>query len=166
MRVLVVSAIAVAFLVPVQAQQRTRPYTQTEFQRWVDEEVALIISDNERASLHELVTDGERGQYVELYWRRRDPTPGTEVNEFREEHYRRLQWATYRLGGWKADRGMAYVKFGAPDAREEHAADATDYHYEKWTYKFLEGVGRDVVLQFVDPGNTNEFRLNPAREVR
>lgn len=171
-RVLVVSIIAAAVLVPGQAQQQARPTADTSFNQWMNEDVFWIITDNERAAFLKLQTDNERQSFIEQFWLRRDPTPDTEVNEYREEHYRRFQWANDRFGGrfagWKSDRGMAYVKFGAPDEKDVHAATANSAAYETWRYRSIEGVGRDVTLQFIDTANTGDYPLNlsPAERER
>jgi GWxTD domain-containing protein len=161
-RVLAVSTITAAFLVPLHAQQQAQI---SPFQKWLNEDVFWIITDQERTGFNRLVTDDERQSFIDSFWMRRDPTPDTESNEFREEYYRRVQWANDRFStinwpGWKSDRGMLYIRYGAPDEREEHAAGSTEsYPYERWHYRVLQGIGRDIVLELVDKTKTNEYRL-------
>lgn len=149
----------------------TEPVSNPAYRNWLNEEVVWIISDEERAAFRRLTTDDERYQFIEQFWLRRDPTPDTESNEMKEEHYRRIAWAndrfSTRIPGWKTDRGMVYVKYGAPDEKEEHPNDnPTTFPYEKWRYKFIEGLGQDLILEFVDQSGRNEYRLswNPGEK--
>lgn len=141
------------------------PVANTPYLRWLNEEVVWIISDEERAAFRRLATDDERQQFIEQFWLRRDPTPDTESNEMKEEHYRRIAWAndrfSTRIPGWKTDRGMVYVKYGAPDEKEEHPNDnESTFPYEKWRYRYIDGLGQDVILEFVDQSGRNEYRLS------
>src|SRR5262249_25417040 len=92
-----------------------KPATQAAdlFRKWIDEEVVYIISDQERAAFNQLTTDEERNMFIDQFWLRRDPTPNTLENEFRQEHYNRLAYANQRFAsttpGWKTDRGCIYI---------------------------------------------------------
>jgi GWxTD domain-containing protein len=139
---------------------------ETAYQQWVDQDVFWIITPEERAAFGRLQTDDERQKFIEQFWLRRDPTPDTRWNEYQEEHYRRVAWSNDRfafpgLEGWKSDRGMVYIKFGPPDEKEQHPAGeiAGVSAYEKWRYRYLEGVGQDVNLEFVDPIGSGQYRL-------
>jgi GWxTD domain-containing protein len=151
---------------------------QEEFRwgQWLKEDVAYIITAEERNAFLRLGTDQEREQFVAQFWLRRDPTPDTEENEFREEHYRRIAYANQQFAstvpGWKTDRGMIYIKYGPPDEREEHptggtynrpieegGGTTTVYPFEKWRYRSIEGVGTDVNIEFVDPTMTGEYHM-------
>src|SRR5580692_4258604 len=105
-------------------EEKLRKELETPYKKWLNEEVIYIISDEERKAFGRLNNDDERENFIEQFWLRRDPTPDTEENEYREEHYRRIAYAneTFASGipGWKTDRGMIYVKFGPPDDRDEH----------------------------------------------
>ena len=159
-----------------QQEERLRKELESPYKRWLDQEVVWIISDEERSAFKKLETDDERQNFIEAFWMRRDPTPDTIENEFREEHYRRIAWANDRFAsgipGWKTDRGMVYIKFGAPDEREEHptggnynrtiaegGGNTTTYPFERWRYRYLEGVGTNVIIEFVDKSMTNEYRM-------
>jgi GWxTD domain-containing protein len=157
-------------------EEKLRKELETPYKRWLNEEVVYIISDEERKAFQHLNTDEERENFIEQFWLRRDPTPDTEENEFREEHYRRIAYAneTFASGipGWKTDRGMIYIKFGPPDEREEHASggfyerpieegggETSTFPFEKWRYRYLEGLGNDVNIEFVDTTMTGEFHM-------
>src|SRR6185436_5446456 len=158
------------------AENRLKKELETPYKKWLDEEVGWIISDEERTAFKRLQTDDERQEFIEQFWLRRDPSPDTEENEFREEHYRRIAWANDRFAsgipGWKTDRGQIYIKFGAPDENDSHPSpgpgvrdieegggNTTFFAYERWRYRYLDGVGQDVIIEFVDKSMTNEYRM-------
>jgi len=144
---------------------------------WLEQDVAYIITDDEKKTFNSLSTPEEREQFKENFWLRRDPTPDTIENEFREEHYERIAYANERFAsgkpGWKTDRGRIYILYGKPDEIEDHPSGGTyerpfeegggttqTYPFQKWTYRYLEVVHRNnVELEFVDPSLSGEFRL-------
>jgi GWxTD domain-containing protein len=95
------------------------PLPAVRYQRWLDQDVRWIITDEERVSFLRLSKDEDRDQFIEHFWQRRDSMPGTPVNELKVEHYRRIAYANTHfaqaLPGWKTDRGRAYIVFGPPD---------------------------------------------------
>src|SRR6478609_8634798 len=132
-------------------EDRLRKELETPYRKWLNEDVTYIITDEERAAFKRLQTDEEREQFIEQFWLRRDPTPDTVENEFKEEHYRRIAYANehYASGipGWKADRGRIYIMYGPADEIESHASGGTyerpmeegggttsTYPFEKWRY--------------------------------
>jgi GWxTD domain-containing protein len=157
-------------------EQKLRKELETPFKRWLQEDVAYIITDEERAAFKRLSTDEEREQFIEQFWLRRDPTPDTEENEFKEEHYRRIAYANehYASGipGWKTDRGRIYIMYGPPDENESHPSGGSyerpmeegggttsTYPFEKWRYRYIEGIGTDVIIEFVDPTMSGEYHM-------
>jgi GWxTD domain-containing protein len=158
------------------ADNRLRKELNSPYAKWLDEEVRWIISDEERTAFKRLQTDDEKQAFIEQFWLRRDPTPDTEENEFKEEHYRRIAWANDRFAsgipGWKTDRGQIYIKFGPPDENDSHTSggpgerpieegggETTFFPYEIWRYRYLECCGSDVQIEFVDPSMTNEYHI-------
>ncbi|HEX2695076.1 MAG TPA: GWxTD domain-containing protein [Acidobacteriota bacterium] len=107
---------------------------------WLEEEVAYIITPKEREVFLKLGSDKERDIFIEAFWKQRDPTPGTPKNEFREEHYGRLQYANKFYGrstplpGWKTDRGRIYIILGAPKSIEQFDQTSNVYPTEIWSY--------------------------------
>jgi GWxTD domain-containing protein len=149
---------------------------------WLDS-VRWIITDAERAAFQQLSNDEEREQFIELFWQRRDPTPDTIENEFKDEHYRRLVYANEQFAGavpgWKTDRGRIYVMHGpadqietdpagfrTPGQRSEGTDHASSYPLERWRYRYLEEIGHEVELEFVDVCRCGDFRLrlSPAEK--
>jgi GWxTD domain-containing protein len=157
-------------------EEKLRKELETPYRKWLQEDVFYIITDEERAAFKRLQTDEEREQFIEQFWLRRDPTPDTVENEFKEEHYRRIAYANEHFAsgipGWKADRGRIYITFGPPDERDEHPSggtyerppeegggETTTYPFEDWRYRYIEGIGNDVIVEFVDPTMTGEYRM-------
>ncbi len=144
---------------PVLLAQAATAQLQTElatpYNKWLNEDVAYIITQAERTAFKQLRTDAEREKFIEQFWLRRDPTPDTVANEFKEEHYRRIAYANEHFAsdipGWKTDRGRIYITYGPPDSIDDHGrpTDGT-LPYQVWTYRFIEGVGRNVTLRFTD----------------
>ncbi len=123
------------------------------YSKWVTGDVAYIITNEERATFRGLQTDAEKERFIVQFWERRDPTPGTEANEFKEEHYRRIVYSNEHfadpngLPGWKTDRGRIYITYGPPDEKEIHADS------EQWLYHHIDGIGDNVVIQFDSEGH-------------
>ena len=92
------------------------------YKKWLSEDVVWIITDEERAAFKQLSNDEERDQFIEAFWQRRDPTPDTVENEFKEEHYRRIAYANEHFAagipGWKSDRGRMYIMYGPAEDRK------------------------------------------------
>ena len=158
------------------AKSRQQELANKSLRKWLDEDVNYIISDDERAAFLRLTTDEEREQFKENFWLRRDPTPDTIENEFRDEHFERIAYANERFSsgkpGWKTDRGRVYIIHGKPDETEDHPAGGTydrpfnegggttsTYPFVKWTYRYIEGLGNNVELEFVDKSLSGEYRL-------
>jgi GWxTD domain-containing protein len=152
---------------PPTTQPKVSPYT-----KWLEEDVAYIIEARERAAFESLRTDEEREQFIEQFWLRRDPTPGTPENEFKREHYRRIAVANNRFAwrsgpGWKTDRGRIYIMFGPPDEIESHpsgrpaggGALATNYPVEEWLYHHIKDIGDNVLIEFADAAKTGDFKM-------
>lgn len=157
-------------------EAKLRKELETPYKKWLNEEVVYIITDEERKAFSRLQTDEERQQFMEQFWLRRDPTPDTEENEFREEHYRRIAYANEQFAsgvpGWKTDRGRIYIQYGPPDEKEEHPSGGTydrpieegggttsTFPFEKWRYRYIEGIGNDINIEFVDTTMTGEYHM-------
>jgi len=138
-------------------------HLETPYMKWLDEDVRWIISDDERRAFNRLRTDDEHEAFIEQFWLRRDPTPGTQENEMKEEHYRRIAWANDKfsagIAGWKTDRGMIYIRYGPPDAIDSHGATPSTYPYEIWEYPDITGFSTPAEFEFVDPTVTGRYHL-------
>ena len=156
--------------------ERLRKELRGPFKRWLDEDVRYIITPEERRAFVQMATDEERENFIESFWMRRDPTPDSMENEYKEEHYRRIAYANDRyasgIPGWKTDRGRIYIAYGPADEIESHPSGGqyqrpydegggftSTYPFEIWRYRWIEGIGSDILLEFVDPTMTGEYRL-------
>jgi GWxTD domain-containing protein len=187
---LAVTLLAFSFAVPSSLAQKTKSSDQDPMSKprnekvelkkaykdWLEKDVAYIITDEERKAFKKLETDDERERFIEEFWRRRDPDPDTDENEYREEYYERIAYANehYASGipGWKTDRGRIYIQWGKPDEVESHPSGGTynresyegggstsTYPFERWFYRYLPGVGSGIEIEFVDPTGSGEYRI-------
>lgn len=146
------------------------------YKNWMEEDVLYIITDEERKAFKALKTDEERDQFIENFWLRRDPDPDTPENEYKEEYHQRIQYANEKFAsgvpGWRTDRGRIYIMFGKPDEQETHptggayerpswegGGSTTTYPFETWWYRYIEGIGSDIEIEFVDPSGSGEYRI-------
>ncbi len=145
--------------------------------KWLDEDVRYIITDEEREGFLKLSNEEERDAFIEQFWLRRDPTPDTPENEFKEEHYRRIAYANERFAsgipGWRTDRGRIYIVFGPADEIDSHPSggsyqreisegggETSTYPFEDWRYRYIEGIGNEVIIEFVDQCMCNEYKIS------
>ena len=146
------------------------------YKNWINKDVEYIITSEEKKAYKALKTDEERENFIENFWRRRDPDPDTEENEYREEFYERIAYANEHFAsgipGYKTDRGRIYITFGKPDSVEAHPSggaydrpsyegggSTTTYPFETWFYRHLDNVGEGIEIEFVDPTGTGEYRI-------
>lgn len=146
------------------------------YEDWLKKDVSYLITPEEKRAFKQLKTDEERENFIENFWRRRDPNPDTEENEFREEYYERIAYANEHFAsgipGWMTDRGRIYITWGKPDSIESHPSggsydrpsyegggSTTTYPFEVWFYRHLDGVGDGLEIEFVDPTGTGEYRI-------
>jgi GWxTD domain-containing protein len=157
-------------------EEKLKKELMTPYRKWLNEDVAYIITEEEREAFKHLQTDDEREQFIEQFWLRRDPTPDSMENEYKEEHYRRIAYSNEHFAsgipGWKTDRGRIYIANGPPDEIEDHSSGGTyqrsreegggstsTYPFQKWRYRYLENVGTNVEIEFVDQSMSGEFRM-------
>jgi GWxTD domain-containing protein len=156
--------------------RNVKPEIKDAYKKWLNNDVPYIITGAEKKAFLALQTDEERENFIENFWRRRDPDPDTEENEFREQYYERIAYAnehyTSGIPGWKSDRGRIYITWGKPDEVESHPSggaydrpsyegggSTTTYPFEIWFYRHLDGPGDGVEIEFVDPTGTGEYRI-------
>jgi GWxTD domain-containing protein len=150
------------------------------YKKWLNEDVVWIITDEERAAFKQLSNDEERDNFIEAFWQRRDPTPDTEENEYKEEHYRRIAYANEHFAagipGWKSDRGRIYIMYGPADEVDSHPSGGTyerpmeegggetsTFPFEDWRYRYLENIGQEVIIEFVDSCMCGDFHMTIDR---
>lgn len=148
--------------------------------KWLNQDVVWIISDQEVSAFKSLKNDEEREQFVENFWLRRNPNPESPDNEFREQHYARIAYANEHFAagkpGWKTDRGHVYIAYGKPDSIDSHPSggnyqrpmeegggSTSTFPFETWHYRYLEGIGDNIDLEFVDSCQCNDYHLTIDR---
>src|SRR5437870_3449052 len=156
--------------------KRTLKELESSYRQWLTEDVTYIISPDERNAFLQLDTNEESEQFIEQFWLRRSNNPDLPDNDFKEEHYRRIAYANehYASGipGWKTDRGRMYIMWGPADEVESHPTGGTydrpmeegggstsTYPWETWRWRYLEGIGENVIIEFVDPSGSGEYRM-------
>src|SRR6267142_2066604 len=161
---------------PSEKPRNVKPELKKAYKDWLEKDVAYVITDEERKAFKKLQTDEERERFIEEFWRRRDPDPDTDENEFKEEYYERIAYANEHFAsgipGWKTDRGRIWIMYGKPDGRETHpmggsydrpsyegGGSTTTYPFETWFYRYLAGVGSGIEIEFVDPTGSGEYRI-------
>jgi GWxTD domain-containing protein len=159
-----------------QKARKTLKELDSQYRQWLNEDVIYIISPEERNAFLQLDTNEEREQFIEQFWLRRSSNPDLPDNDFKEEHYRRIAYANehYASGipGWKSDRGRMYIMWGPADEVDSHPSggtydrpmeegggSTTTYPWETWRWRYLEGIGENVILEFVDPSGSGEYHL-------
>src|SRR5579859_6654851 len=163
-----------------QAQKAVRQELKGAYKTWLDQDVEYIITDDERKAFKNLSNDEEREAFIEQFWLRRNPNPDSPDNEFREEHYRRIAYANehYAAGkpGWKTDRGHIYISFGKPDSIDAHPSggsydrpmdegggNTSTFPFEIWHYRYLEGIGDNIDIEFVDTCMCGDYHMTIDR---
>ena len=167
----------------VKPEQQKKAILEKEsgyYKKWVNEDVRWIITDEELSAWKKLTTNAERDNFIEAFWQRRDPTPDTAENEYKEEHYRRIAYANEHFAagvpGWRTDRGRMYIMYGKPDSIDSHpmggpyqrppeegGGSTETYPFEVWRYRYLEGIGQEIEIEFVDPCSCGEYHMTIDR---
>src|ERR1700689_5415470 len=150
------------------------------YKKWLNEDGVWIITDQKRAPSKQISNDEERDNFIEAFWERRDPTPDTEENESKEEHYRRIAYSNepFAAGipGWKSDRGRIYIMYGPADEVDSHPSggsyerpmeegggETSTFPFEDWRYRYLEGIGQEVIIEFVDTCMCGDYHMTIDR---
>jgi GWxTD domain-containing protein len=162
------------------SQKALRQELKGTYRTWLNQEVPYIITDEERKAFTSLSNDEERDAFIENFWLRRNPNPDSPENEFREEHYRRIAYANEHFAagkpGWKTDRGHIYISYGKPDDIDSHPSGGsynrtpdegggttTTFPFEIWHYRYLEGIGENIDIEFVDTCQCGDYHFTIDR---
>jgi len=153
---------------------------ESAYRKWLDEDVRWIITDQEKKAFMSLSNDEERDAFIEQFWRRRNPNPDSPENAFREEHYRRIAYANEHFAagkpGWMTDRGHIYIAFGPADSTDSHPSggnyerpidegggETSTFPFETWHYRYLEGIGENIDIEFVDSCMCGDYHMTIDR---
>jgi GWxTD domain-containing protein len=161
-------------------QKALRQELKGEYKKWVDEDVRWIITDQEMQAFKSLSNDEERDQFIENFWLRRNPNPDSPENEYREEHYARIAYANEHFAagkpGWRTDRGHIYIAYGKPDSIDSHPSggsydrpmeegggNTSTFPFEIWHYRYIEGIGDNIDIEFVDTCMCGDYHMTIDR---
>ena len=161
-------------------QKELRQELKGPYKKWVDEDVHWIITDQELKAFKSLSNDEEREAFIEQFWQRRNANPESPENEFREEHYRRIAYANEHFPagkpGWRTDRGHMYIAYGKPDSIDSHPSggsydrpmeegggNTSTFPFEIWHYRYLEGIGENIDIEFVDTCMCGDYHMTIDR---
>src|SRR5271169_5712088 len=166
-----------------QKMKKTLKELDNSYKTWLSEDVVYIISPAERTAFLRLETNEEREQFIESFWLRRSTNPDLPDNDFKEEHYRRIAYANEHFAsgkpGWMTDRGRIYIIWGKPDEIDAHptggtydrpieegGGSTTTYPWETWRYRYMEGIGENIIIEFVDPSGSGEYHqtMDPSEK--
>jgi len=164
----------------IKRQREMKQEISGAYKTWLNQDVAWIITDQEAKAFKSLSNDEERDAFIEQFWLRRNPNPDSPDNEFREEHYRRIAYANEHFAagkpGWKTDRGHIYISFGKPDSIDSHPSggsyerpmdegggETSTFPFEVWHYRYLEGIGDNIDLEFVDTCQCGDYHFTIDR---
>ncbi len=164
----------------IEQQKALKQELKGVYKKWVDEDVRWIITDQEMQAFKSLSNDEERDQFIENFWLRRNPNPDSPENEFREEHYARIAYANEHFAagkpGWRTDRGHIYIAFGKPDSIDSHPSggsyerpmeegggNTSTFPFEIWHYRYLEGIGDNIDIEFVDTCMCGDYHMTIDR---
>jgi len=161
-------------------QKELKQELKGPYKKWIDQDVHWIITDQELKAFKSLGNDEERDAFIEAFWQRRNPNPDSPENEFREEHYRRIEYTNEHFAagkpGWKTDRGHMYIAYGKPDSIDSHPSGGTydrpmdegggttsTYPFEIWHYRYIEGIGENIDIEFVDTCMCGDYHMTIDR---
>ncbi len=161
-------------------EKRFNEEVSSTYKKWLNEDVRWIITDDERKAFMQLSNDEERDKFIEAFWQRRDPTPDTPENEYKDEIYRRIAYANEHFAagipGWKTDRGRIYIMYGPPDEIDSHPSGGTyerpidegggetsTFPFEDWRYRYIEGIGQEINIEFVDTCMCGDYHMTMDR---
>lgn len=150
------------------------------YKTWLNQDVRWIITDQEAKAFKSLSNDEERDAFIEAFWQRRNPNPDSPENEYREEHYRRIAYANEHFAagkpGWMTDRGHIYIAYGKPDSIDSHPSggsyqrpmdegggETSTFPFETWHYRYLEGIGDNIDIEFVDTCMCGDYHMTIDR---
>ena len=150
------------------------------YKTWLDEDVRWIITDTEEQAFKHLSNDEERDAFIENFWQRRNPSPDSPENEYRDEIYARIAYANEHFAagkpGWMTDRGHIYIAYGKPDDIDSHRSggeyqrpieegggSTATFPFEIWHYRYIEGIGDNIDLEFVDTCQCGDYHYTIDR---
>jgi GWxTD domain-containing protein len=164
----------------IQQQKDLRQELHGVYKTWLEQDVRWIITDTEAQAFKHLSNDEERDAFIENFWQRRNPSPDSPENEYRDEIYARIAYANEHFAagkpGWMTDRGHIYIAYGKPDDIDSHPSggeyqrpmdegggSTATFPFEIWHYRYIEGIGDNIDLEFVDTCQCGDYHYTIDR---
>ena len=161
-------------------QKQLKDELKGPYKTWLEQDVRWIITDTEAQAFKHLSNDEERDAFIENFWQRRNPSPDSPENEYRDEIYSRIAYANEHFAagkpGWMTDRGHIYIAYGKPDDIESHPSggnyerpmdegggSTATFPFEVWHYRYIEGIGDNIDLEFVDTCQCGDYHYTIDR---
>ena len=158
----------------IQQQKELKQELHGVYKTWIEQDVRWLITDTEEQAFKHLTNDEERDSFIENFWQRRNPSPDSPDNEYRDEVYARIAYANDHFAagkpGWMTDRGHIYIAYGKPDdidshpsggeyqrPMEEGGGSTATFPFEVWHYRYIEGIGDNIDLEFVDTCQCGDY---------
>ena len=138
-----------------------------DHRKWLERDVSYVITDAERQLFLSLDTDDQRARFIEAFWDHRDPDRLTPVNEYRDEHYRRLELAESRFGDSRTERSRYLVLLGEPSRIQPNIGRNDVVDNEVWFYEGapLPGLPPRFNLVFFQELGVGDYQLySPLRD--
>lgn len=153
-----------SFSLPTKKSPKDLPQ---QYRRWLEEEVVYIITPKEKEVFLQLQNDRERNLFIEAFWKQRDPNPNTLENEFKKEHYKRIEYANRWFGkdspgpGWRSAMGRIYIILGEPTAIDKYESLTEIFPTIIWFYEGMMeyGLPNAFSVVFFKKGGIGEYEL-------
>ena len=150
------------------------PQLSGPYLTWLDKHVRWIITPQERSAYLALQSNPERLRFIKEFWQRRNPDPARAENRFKDEHYRRIEYANTHFAtthpGSMSDRGRIYIVYGIPDSIRSFPSggNGETRPFEIWHYSRLRGdksALSGVDIEFVDFCRCGDYKLSSPPEI-
>ncbi|MCK4857571.1 MAG: GWxTD domain-containing protein [candidate division Zixibacteria bacterium] len=145
----------------------TDPDVFTEEDAKLMEQVIYYISSKQEKRTYKELDLKAKKNFLASFWKDRNPNPGSKVNTYKDEIFRRFLYANYyystgvttKNDGWRNDRGRVYITYGEPNEIERHPSSMDIKPYERWFYDHLPGQRGGDYFVFVDEDGYGNYRL-------
>ncbi|MDA0986011.1 MAG: GWxTD domain-containing protein [Bacteroidetes bacterium] len=122
------------------------------------QQTKYIAKEKEFKELTEAKSIEDKKELFNKFWKKRDETPDSDMNEYFAEYYKRVEYSNKRfshfIDGWKTDMGMVFIILGPPNNIERHPFELNTKPYEVWQYYIY---NRQLI--FTDDSGFGDYRL-------
>jgi GWxTD domain-containing protein len=136
------------------------------YKEWLERDVIYLITRQEHDAFVHLTSDDARDKFIERFWEIHNPNPGTPASQYKEEHYKRLAYATEHFGkesgnqGWRTDMGRTYIVLGPPSQKRNYHDSQSIRPMEVWFYSNSEpALPPFFYIAFYREDNFSEYKF-------